>query len=476
MCVGWKGSASSKEATASPTVRTYLATVRDRFVLTAFEERSYSPTAMPCSIRVREGFLVYRLRHRGLPGGSYESQERTGLQDTPANRTKLEARARVISDEMRAGTFDYPRWFPRGAKAVHTVVTSEPERLMSTLREYAHETWLPRKVPPVVREWCRRDYIKHLRCHVVPAFGDLPLDAITPAALETFRAELLRKGLALKTARNVIDGTLRALLRDARTVDKLIPHDIFADLPPKWWPRRPKVKPDPFNATERDTALAYFREKRTVYYPFVLTAFATGARPGELVGLQWGDVDIQAGKLMVRRSRTLHEDNAPKTEGSERTIDLHAAVVAVLARLKPLHATDTTPVFLNADGRVIYGDSFAKHEWHRALRATGVRPRKFYSTRHTFISLALSDGRPPQWVAEYVGTSLAMLHKHYATFIQNPAADDMLSFLGALDDGGGSASPGPTTDRDSSRNSGVPTGSRRAIPGRRGSRKRAINR
>jgi integrase len=420
---------------------------------------------MPCTIRVRDGFLVYRLRCRGLPGGAYESQERTGLRDTPKNRETLAARARVMTDEMRAGRFVYLRWFPQGAKALRALATNEPERPMPTLRNYAEETWLPRKVPPVVRAWCRRDYVKHLKCHITPALGELPLDMLTPAALERFRADLLKKGLALKTTRNVIDATLRALLRDARTVDKLIPHDIFADLPPKWWPRFPKSKPDPFDATERDNVLAYFREKRAVYYPFVLTAFATGARPGELIGLQWEDVDIQAGKLMVRRSRTLHEDNAPKTEGSERTIDLHAAVVAVLTRIKPLHATDSTPVFLNTDGRVIYGDSFVKHEWHRALRATGVRPRKFYSTRHTFISLALSDGRPPQWVAEYVGTSLAMLHKHYAAFIKNPAADDMLSFLGALDGGAGRDFPGPETDRDTSRNFGVLAGSGRAVLG-----------
>jgi hypothetical protein len=69
-------------------------------------------------------------------------------------------------------------------------------------------------------------------------------------------------------------------LRDAaRLLDKLeaagerIPHDIFADLPPKWWPRRPKTKPDRFDATERDKVLAYFRENRPVYYPFALTAF-----------------------------------------------------------------------------------------------------------------------------------------------------------------------------------------------------------
>ena len=162
-----------------------------------------------------------------------------------------------------------------------------------------------------------------------------------------------------------------------------------------------KQKPDPFNEAERDALLGYFRKGRRRFFPFVLTAFWTGARPSELIALRWGDVDPRTHKLMVRRSRTLHEDNAPKTEGSERTIDLAPAVADVLARLKPLHATDEAFVFTNSEGRPIFGDSFTKHEWHRALRSAGVRPRKFYATRHTFISLALSRGARPKWVAEY---------------------------------------------------------------------------
>ena len=50
------------------------------------------------------------------------------------------------------------------------------------------------------------------------------------------------------------------------------------------------------------------------------------------------------------------KDNAPKTTDSERTIDLHPAVVDVLRCLKPLHATDETPVFLNVGGGRIYGE------------------------------------------------------------------------------------------------------------------------
>ena len=120
------------------------------------------------------------------------------------------------------------------------------------------------------------------------------------------------------------------------------------------------------------------------------------------MALRWGDVDLRTAKLMVRRSRTLGEDNAPKTAASERTIDLARTVVDVLRGVKPLHVTDEDFVFRNTEGRPIFADNFGKY-WHPALRAVGVRPRKFYATRHTFISVALTRGVRIKWLAEYVG-------------------------------------------------------------------------
>jgi integrase len=425
--------------------------------LTLADAQPYSLAAMPCSIRTRGGFLVYRLRCRGLPGGGYESQERTGLRDTPANRQKLEKRAAVMTDEMKAGTFDYLRWFPRGAKALHAV-TSEPTPTMPTLREYAETTWLPRMVPPAVRAWCAYDYRKHLRSHILPAFGDFPLDTITTAALVSFRAELLAKGLSMKSCRNVIDATLRALLRDARAVDKLPLHDPFADLPPKWWPRRARIAVDPFTEEERDKLLDYFARKHPHWHPFMVVAFWTGARPSELAGLRWGDVELRAGKVMIRRSRTMGEDNACKTEASERTIELVPIVTEALQRSKPLHVTEETFVFLNTEGRPVIVDNLNR-VWHPAIRATGIRPRKFYATRHTFISAALARGARVKWVATYCGTSIAMIEKHYSKWLEGDAGQ-----LALLTEAG-TPSPRPKTDRDSSRFPGVHTGSRRVLSG-----------
>jgi integrase len=120
------------------------------------------------------------------------------------------------------------------------------------------------------------------------------------------------------------------------------------------------------------------------------------------------DVDLRAGRLMIHRSRTLNEDNATKTSASERTIELVDQVVAALRDAKPLQATDQTFVFTNTEGHPIFVDNFGT-VWHPVLRAVGVRPRKFYATRHTFISLALTRGAKVKWLAEYCGTSVAMI-------------------------------------------------------------------
>jgi integrase len=87
------------------------------------------------------------------------------------------------------------------------------------------------------------------------------------------------------------------------------------------------------------------------------------------------------------------EDNPPKTKRSHRTIRLLPDVVAVLRAMPaPLHATDETFLFTTPTGRPIDEERFVEKHWHRAIRATRIRPRKFQATRHTFISVALNKG------------------------------------------------------------------------------------
>lgn len=77
----------------------------------------------------------------------------------------------------------------------------------------------------------------------------------------------------------------------------------------------------------------------------------------------------------------------------------------------PLDGRDDDFVFATSEGRPV-DLRFVESHLRRALTATGVRPRKFCATRHTFISLAV-QGADHKWVADYTGTSLEMISKHY---------------------------------------------------------------
>lgn len=227
----------------------------------------------------------------------------------------------------------------------------------------------------------------------------------------------------------MIDGTFRALYRDARRED-LVSGDPFADLD---WPRKIRPEPDPFTEDERDVLLDYFWCKDRHYYPLVYTMFFTGLRTGEATGLRWRAVDLRRGKLKVRVSRTLGEDNPPKTEKSTREITVLPQVVAVLRDATPLHVTSDTFVFTTQIGTPLDEERFVEKHWHRALRATGVRPRKFYATRHTFISVAVSrPGVNLKWLADYCGTSVEMIEKHYAGATHQDAGQLALIAGGAV--------------------------------------------
>jgi integrase len=162
-----------------------------------------------------------------------------------------------------------------------------------------------------------------------------------------------------------------------------------------------------------------------------------------VVGLRWGAVELRTRTLAVRISRSRGEDNAPKTQNSDRTLTLPPDVVAVLRAAQPLHVTPDTFVFTTPTGLPLDTDRFVELRWHRALRATGTRPRKFYATRHTFISVALSRGCMPKWVAKYCGTSLEMLDKHYGHWMEDDQEQlDLLAPRGATV-GRRGAKPGP---------------------------------
>ena len=93
-------------------------------------------------------------------------------------------------------------------------------------------------------------------------------------------------------------------------------------------------------------------------------------------------------------------------------------VVDLLKTILPLRVEPNSYVFTDGQGKSIDQSEFAGG-FQAVLRSLKIRPRPFYYTRHTFISVALTLGCNQKWIAEQTGTSIAMIQEHYGKFIRD---------------------------------------------------------
>ena len=172
--------------------------------------------------------------------------------------------------------------------------------------------------------------------------------------------------------------------------------------------RRPKEK-RPFESWAQIEAVA--ARLGPVYGPMVVFGAATGLRPSELFGLEQHDVDREAGVVYVRRAFANGRIKHTKTRLSTRAVPLQAKAVEALDRL-PWSANPI--LFPNGRGGRIDFRIFGRKHWRPAQIKAGVEPvRGLYDLRHTYATFALRAGVPVFAVSRFIGSSIAMIDRHY---------------------------------------------------------------
>ena len=406
---------------------------------------------MGCWIEATPGGLL-RFRFRiTLPGDAKprKAGETTTLRDTPENRRTLAKDAAIIGAEIRAEKFDYLRWFPDGRYAANfrcgePVRTPDrpigaPSKSGVTLGDYFRD-WLEMCESSNARASKPRDYLSHARVLLLPHIGDIRLTDLSVRHLEQLRAQLRKRRtprgnlLKEKSIKNAIDGTLRALLRDARRAG-LIPGNPAAELS---WDPTISPDPDPFTIEEREWLLEFFHRRRwrlitpegratAVLHPpahaYLYTLFFTGMRPSEASAVRLRSVDLRVGTIQVARSRYLGKEAATKTPQSNRTVRLTAGNVALLQQIIPLRAEPDDYLFTNVRGEPVNQGNFYE-VFCNAQRSLKIRLRDFYSCRDTYMSNALTNGVNITWLSEQTGDAESTIRKHYGRFIHSTTADD----------------------------------------------------
>ena len=175
-------------------------------------------------------------------------------------------------------------------------------------------------------------------------------------------------------------------------------------------PQRRYTEKRPFESWDELHALADKLGPR--HGPMILFAAATGLRPGEWLALEHRDIDRDARVVYVHRTLRNRRVKSPKTKASVRAVPLQTIALAALNEL-PLHP-ECPLLFPSVRGGFLDLHNFRNRNWKPAQRAAGIDPRRrVYDLRHTFATFALRAGISTFDLSRYMGTSLAMIDRHY---------------------------------------------------------------
>jgi integrase len=194
-----------------------------------------------------------------------------------------------------------------------------------TLGDYL-DRWLNDSVRDTVRDTTFERYEQIVRVHITPALGRIKLKCVTPTHVRALYKEKLQS----RSPRTVqyIHVSLHKALKQA-VADGLIPRNVTEAVKPPQV-KREEIRPP---TSEQVAALLEAARRDRLRALYVL-AIHTALRQGELLGLKWEDVDLEAGTLQVRRTLTTAKGgpvfSTPKTKGSRRSVKLTQSAVEAL--------------------------------------------------------------------------------------------------------------------------------------------------
>jgi integrase len=250
-----------------------------------------------------------------------------------------------------------------------------------------------------LRRRTRENYRSSLDNVLIPRFGKKKIGAVTVDHIAALVRDLEKGGAAPSTINNhllPLQGTFAFALR--RGLIGTSPYALLTrdDRPAPREKAHAEVWSDAKITALIESAehLAKQPEARYDYSPLIRTALFTGLRQGELLGLQWQDVDLVKGAFRVDRQWTrAGEYGPPKTQSSVRRVPLSAEMTKYLAALKlrSKFSGNGDPVFASRTGTPLSHRNVTKRGFGPAAARAELQV-SIHDARHAFASRMISRG------------------------------------------------------------------------------------
>lgn len=300
------------------------------------------------------------------------------------------------------------------------------------------EEWLEHYVKPSAKIRTYERY-KGLALHIIPKLGDCELDDLSPIILQKIVSDLLLSGNR-KTgegwAPNTVNAVISVIQNSLKTAFLVgVAKTYSADKI-----KRPKI-------TEKTVECFSLAEQKRIEQAVlsgkkpkmigVIICLYTGLRIGELLALEWKDLDFTKRTITISKSCHYGQNeegtytrfiDTPKTQTSVRVIPIPKQLIPVLKQYKKMI---NSPFVVASKG-----DSVSVRSYQRSFellqKRLGIPRRGFHALRHTFATRAIECGMDVKTLSEILGHKNATitLNRYAHSLMEHKA--EMMNRLGKL--------------------------------------------
>lgn len=234
---------------------------------------------------------------------------------------------------------------------------------------------------------------------------------ITKRDVESLILALKNREISNKTINGIVT-FLQAMLNYA------VDNEFLSKNPIGKIKKLPQIKPPVrfLNEAQIEVFLDLAKNCPDPYYVFFYTAVKTGMRRGELLALEWSDIDFKRERISVNKQIYRGVTQTTKT-GKERFVDISASLLQVMKEHKLKNKILTKYVFHNYQGQPLHPWNMENTYFKPLLKECNevldkdnqIEKLRFHDLRHTYATYLLSKGIPVKYVQEQLGHATARM-------------------------------------------------------------------
>lgn len=270
----------------------------------------------------------------------------------------------------------------------------------------------------------------HLRAHIIPELGQVPLTQLDVRRVQEF-VNKTSPGRSGKMVENIVL-TLTGIIRHASKWNKEVQHINVSDLT---MPAKEKAKPQFLSGQEIKTLI---KASRGVLRTILIVLALTGMRINEVLGLRVEDVDFENRVIHVTKSAYNGKLGTPKSVASTADIPLSAVLAKELRKhLKSKHFRENPlgVLFANRHLRPYSDNKLREKHLRPLLKSLDMKAVGFHAIRHGVASELINSGTPITAVRDQMRHSDVRvtlgIYGHVIGNTQRKAVEGLSRFIGA---------------------------------------------